>query len=83
MPFLTMTTSLANSGMQLKHYPFSLPFPSEIENVSKGIESLSLPQQALLREGFLHPETPITFQKVKTDADMQRKSLHDRHSAAY
>lgn len=80
MPFLTMTTTLANSGMQLRHYPYSLPFPSEIETASKGIESLSLPQQALLKEGFLHPETPITFQKVKTDTDIKRKSLHDRHT---
>lgn len=63
--------------MQLKYYPIGVPFPSEIETASKGIESLSLPQQALLKEGFLHPKTPIVFQKLKVDANIQRKSLHN------
>lgn len=76
MPFLTMTTSLVNSGIQLMHYPFNLPFPSEINNTSKGVESLSLLQQVVLKEGFLQPETPITFQKVQNDADVQCKSLN-------
>ncbi|KZP06052.1 hypothetical protein FIBSPDRAFT_966776 [Athelia psychrophila] len=72
MPWVTMTPTLVEQRIHIKEYPFEC-FLSTEGDKSKGVEGLSVTHLAILKEGFLHPETPITFHKVEgTDVEVLR-----------
>lgn len=64
MPWLNMLPYLDEQDMQMREYPFELPFPPEIETAPKGVESLTVAQLAVLKESFIHQRNPITFHKI-------------------
>lgn len=64
MPWLNMVPSLDEQEIQMREYPFDVPFPPEIDAASKGVESLTTAQLAILKESFLNQRNPITFHKI-------------------
>lgn len=74
MPWLTMAATLLDSNIRIISWPFKCPLPTEILNGSKGVEGLTLQQQAVLKESFDDPVEPITFQRIDNPRDIERKS---------
>lgn len=71
MPWITMASGFGKQRIQMREWAFSCPFPTEGKK-GKGVESLSVADQILLKDAFAHPINPITFHRIE-DSDAHRE----------
>lgn len=58
-----MAPGFGKQRIQMREWPFSCPFATEGKK-GKGVESLAVADQILLKDAFFHPLNPITFHQI-------------------